>query len=140
MIKFLDNEPTIIDPIELGMFFLKSLEISHSLVSTSETNNIIYISYLVGIVSVESDCTTMDLIYTHICTHSREIDECIYCRTIPSFTEDSACSDHKFCFSFGELFCHCKNRFIFYYYFYSIFYSPNSLSRDEIRIELSMSL
>ncbi len=105
MIEFLDDEATIINSIELRVFFLESFEVAHSLVSIAKTNDIIDVCYLLRIARVKSDCATMNLVYTHIGTDSREINEGIDRRAIPSFTEDSTSSDDKLGFSFGELLC-----------------------------------
>lgn len=105
MIKFLDNQATIVDSVELRMFFLESFEVAHSLVSIAKTDDVIDVCYLLRIFFIEAYCSTMDLIDTHVCTHSRKIDESIDCRAIPSFTEDSTSSDDKFGFSLGEFLC-----------------------------------
>lgn len=41
MVELLDNETTIIYPIELRMFFLESFEVAESLISSSDTDDIV---------------------------------------------------------------------------------------------------
>jgi hypothetical protein len=105
VIEFFDHETAIADSVELGMFFLESIEVTHTLIPLTETDDIVDIGYFLRMGWIETDSSTMNLIHTHVGTHTCEIDESIDCRAVPAFSKDSSCTDDNFSFSSSELLC-----------------------------------
>jgi len=122
------DRSTIIDSIELFMFSTETIEISESLMPLTDTDDIIDIGDLVWMLGIDSDRPSVDLIGTHVGTHSSEIDEGIHSGAVPPLSEDSSRPDDESRFSTRELLGDGKDRLICEEGFFSILESPDSLS------------
>ena len=77
---------------------------------------------------IDTDRPSMDLVHTHIGTHTSEVDERVHGWTVPSFPEYPSCSYHHLGFSVGELLSHREDGLINHFSLLPICDLPDALS------------